>query len=81
MVTSKITKGFTKKTWDFKNICLYETSKVAVSTRAMSSDVRWRRIFHELNLLLSYHIKLSVEASFSYFRSLLSVGEEHSRLS
>ena len=31
----------------FQNICLYETGKVAVSARAMSSDVRWRRIFHE----------------------------------
>ena len=26
-------------------ICLYVTGKVAVSARAMSSDVRWRRIF------------------------------------
>ena len=31
----------------FQNICLYETSKVAVSARAISSDVRWRQIFHE----------------------------------
>ena len=41
------TKWHTKKTWNFKNICLYETGKVAVSARAISSDVRWRRIFHE----------------------------------
>ena len=33
-----------KKTWNFKNICLYETGKVAVSARVISSDVRWRRI-------------------------------------
>ena len=31
----------------FQNICLYETGKVAVSARVISSDVRWRRIFHE----------------------------------
>ena len=37
----------TKKTWNFKNICLYETGKVAVSARVIGSDVRWRRIFHE----------------------------------
>ena len=31
----------------FQNICFYETGKVAVSARVISSDVRWRRIFHE----------------------------------
>ena len=31
----------------FQDICLYETVKVAVSARVMSSDVRWRRILHE----------------------------------
>ena len=34
------TKRYTKKTWNFENICLYETGKVAVSARAVSSDVR-----------------------------------------
>ena len=28
------------KARNFKNICLYETGKVVVSARAMSSDVR-----------------------------------------
>ena len=36
-----------KRRCDFKNICLYETSKVAVSARVISSDIRWRRILHE----------------------------------
>ena len=31
----------------FQDICLYETGKVAVSARVISSDIRWRRIFHE----------------------------------
>jgi hypothetical protein len=31
---------------EFQNICLYETGKVAVSARILSSDVRWRRILH-----------------------------------
>jgi len=31
----------------FENICLYETGKVAVSVRAISSDVRWCRILDE----------------------------------
>ena len=41
------TKWHTKKTWNFENICLYETGKVAVPARVISSDVRWHRIFHE----------------------------------
>ena len=36
-----------KKDMNFKSICLYETGKVAVSPRTISSDVRWRRILHE----------------------------------
>lgn len=35
-----------KRRCDFKNICLYETSKVAVSARVISSYIRWRRILH-----------------------------------
>ena len=31
----------------FQDICLYETVKVAVSARVMSSNIRWRRILHE----------------------------------
>ena len=42
-----ITKWHIKKTCVFKGICLYETIKVAVSARVMSSNIRWRRIFHE----------------------------------
>ena len=29
----------------FQDICLYETVKVAVSARVMSSNIRWRRIW------------------------------------
>ena len=29
-----------------KNICLYETGKVAVPVRTMSSSVQWRLILH-----------------------------------
>ena len=32
-----------KEDMKFQNNCLYETVKVAVSARVMSSDVRWRR--------------------------------------
>ena len=32
---------------NFKNICLYETGKVAVSAHVISSDIRWRRILQE----------------------------------
>ena len=43
----------------FQNICFYETGKVAVSARAVSSDVRWRRILHEyfhvIRVVTSYH--------------------------
>ena len=35
-----------KEDMKFQNICLYETGKVAVSARIISSDVRWRRILH-----------------------------------
>ena len=33
-----------KEDMNLKNICLYETGKVAVSARAISSGVRWYRI-------------------------------------
>jgi hypothetical protein len=32
---------------DMNFICLYETGKVAVSARILSSIIRWRRILHE----------------------------------
>ena len=38
----------------FQNICLYETGRVAVSVRAISSDVWWRRILHEYLHVLNY---------------------------
>ena len=49
MVTYKIKEqnDIQKRHEISKNICLYETGKVAVSARVISSDVRWRRIFHE----------------------------------
>jgi len=48
MVTYKLqNKTIYKEEMGFQNICLYETDKTVVSARAMSSDVRWRRIFHE----------------------------------
>ena len=31
-----------------KNICLYDTGRVAVSVRAISSDVGWCRFLHEV---------------------------------
>lgn len=31
-----------------KNICLYDTSRVAVSVRAISSDVGWHRFLHKV---------------------------------
>jgi hypothetical protein len=37
----------TYKEDEFQNICLYETGKVAVSARILSSIIRWRRIPHE----------------------------------
>ena len=37
------TKWHIKKTFVFKGVCLYETVKVAVSARVMSSNIRWRR--------------------------------------
>ena len=41
MVTYKITnKMIYKEDMKFQNICLYETGKVAVSARIISSDVR-----------------------------------------
>ena len=39
MVTYKVTY---KEDMQFQNICLYETGKVAVSARTISSDVQWR---------------------------------------
>ena len=48
MVTNKLYNKMTYKEdmW-FQGVCLYETVKVAVSARVMSSDIRWRRISHE----------------------------------
>jgi len=44
------------KTWDFKDVYLYETVKVAVSARVMSSDVRWRQILHEYFHVISFSL-------------------------
>ena len=47
MVTYKVTY---KEDMQFQNICLYETGKVAVSARTISSDVQWRWIL--VNILM-----------------------------
>jgi len=36
-----------KEVTNFKNICLYETGKVAVLEHIISSSVQWRQILHE----------------------------------
>ena len=45
----------------FQNICFYETSKVAVSARAVGSDVRWRRILHEYLHVLRVTIHMRMQ--------------------
>jgi hypothetical protein len=48
IVTNKIIKqNDIQRRHEFQNICLYETGKVAVSARILSSIIRWRRILHK----------------------------------
>jgi hypothetical protein len=48
IVTNKIiNQNDIQRRHEFQNICLYETGKVAVSARILSSIIRWRRILHK----------------------------------
>jgi hypothetical protein len=48
IVTNKIIKqNGIQRRHEFQNICLYETGKVAVSKRILSSIIRWHQILHE----------------------------------
>jgi len=68
----------------FQNICLYETVKVAVSVRVISSYVRWRRIFHEsLHVLREMitnkldnknDIQKALDCKAPLFNSILKIG-------
>ena len=59
---TKLQKKTIYKDTKFQNICLYETSKVAVSARAVGSDVRWRRILHKyLHVLrVTIHMRMQI---------------------